>query len=350
MKEWIANLLKGFLLVAMFWPMLLAHGQTAEAEANAEAEAARAEAREELAEAREDLAEAARRMAEMQNEYGQFITEMEIETSVAPKPGRAVLGVVLGQFDDDRGVQVIALTPGGAAREAGVRRGDRLVAINGEPVGERGPDAAVADLFPEDLEPGDVVDLTVQRDGGQLELEIAVEARAGGHHRHVEIRRLMEEMGEEMAHIRIPRPDAPTIHMHEIMRDPLAGMWDRGWPLGSRTQLTNNHDGLAAYFGTGEGVLVLRIDDDNALGLRSGDVILRANGETVERPADLGRLFIDAEAGAEVTLDIVREGREETVTGTVPDERMGALRMPRAPRPPKAPSPPAAPPADGTRM
>lgn len=335
MKECIVNALKSALLVMMFWPMLLAHGQTPEEQA--EAENARAEAREELAEARRDLAEAARRMAELQREL--VTTEVEIE-SVAPRTGRAVLGLVLGQFDDDRGVQVVALTPGGAAREAGIRRGDRLVAINGEPVGERSPESAITDLFPDDLQPGDVVDLTVQRDDGQLELVFAVEAREGGHHRYVEIREMLGDLGHELAELRIPHPEAPTVHLHGLLADPLAGMWDRGWPLGSRTQLTNNHEGLAPYFGTGEGVLVLRIDEDNSMGLRSGDVILRANGEDMTRPADLGRLFIGGEAGQEVTLDIVREGRDETITGTIPDERVGRMlfpRPPRAPRPPQAP-------------
>jgi uncharacterized protein (DUF2249 family) len=81
--------------------------------------------------------------------------------------------------------------------------------------------------------------------------------------------------------------------------------------------------GLGAYFGTDRGVLVLRAEPDNAYGLRSGDVILAVDGDTVDSPAELLRALRHAEPGQDVALEIRRERQAQTLEVTMPENRLG---------------------------
>ena len=68
-----------------------------------------------------------------------------------------------------------------------------------------------------------------------------------------------------------------------------------------------NHDGLADYFGTREGVVVLRAAPDNAWQVKSGDVILRVGGQPVRQPSDISRVVRRSGPGP-LTIDVLRAG------------------------------------------
>jgi len=58
-------------------------------------------------------------------------------------------------------------------------------------------------------------------------------------------------------------------------------------------------------------------------GLKSGDTILKVNGEEIDNARDLSRKIASMDPGKEVTLTIWRDGKEETKSlklGTLPDE------------------------------
>ena len=73
--------------------------------------------------------------------------------------------------------------------------------------------------------------------------------------------------------------------------------------------------GLATYFGTGEGVLVLEVDEDSELGLEPGDVILRIGSRSVDDPGRVHELLETYRGDEEITIEVMRNKQRVTVTG-----------------------------------
>ena len=94
------------------------------------------------------------------------------------------------------------------------------------------------------------------------------------------------------------------------------------YALGDRSELTANHPGLEQYFGTGKGVIVLRIDADNELGLTDGDVIMEVDDTAVARPTDVARQLLSKEQGSAIELLVMREGNAERISGTIPEKAL----------------------------
>lgn len=85
-----------------------------------------------MKEAEEQMAEAARQMAELSRRQLPQMAEIRRYVSMA---GRPVLGVTIGRVENSgpvEGVEIMAVSPGGAAAEAGLRAGDVITSINGE--------------------------------------------------------------------------------------------------------------------------------------------------------------------------------------------------------------------------
>ncbi|HET7275990.1 MAG TPA: PDZ domain-containing protein [Longimicrobiaceae bacterium] len=89
--------------------------------------------------------------------------------------------------------------------------------------------------------------------------------------------------------------------------------------IGSRgvagAEFTELNDGLASYFGTDEGVLVIRVSPETPAGragLRAGDVILRADDEAIDTVGDLRATIIRAR-DREIPLQILRQGDRMTL-------------------------------------
>ena len=79
---------------------------------------------------------------------------------------------------------------------------------------------------------------------------------------------------------------------------------------------------LGQYFGTTEGVLVIRAPKDKSLGLRGGDVVQAVDGRKPAGPAHLLRILRSYERGETFKLDILRNRKRETVTARL-GEREG---------------------------
>ena len=150
--------------------------------------AAMREARAELREARNELRALTRRIGELQRRTGE-LDGKTLSFTYLSDPKRAMVGVVLDQRDD--GVFIAAVTPGGPAEKAGIRAGDKLVSVGGKAIAQpadgkaRTPGEALfadgsvvqaRDLIGR-LEPGQKVDLVVERDGKRQSLQVAAERR-----------------------------------------------------------------------------------------------------------------------------------------------------------------------------
>jgi membrane-associated protease RseP (regulator of RpoE activity) len=93
-----------------------------------------------------------------------------------------------------------------------------------------------------------------------------------------------------------------------------------GYTIGMRAiagaELAELNPGLGEYFGTLEGVLVLNAADGTPAaraGLRSGDVITRANGQEVTTITTLRRIVDRAPPGSTIRLEVLRRGTRSSV-------------------------------------
>lgn len=252
----------------------------------------------------------------------------------APRPGvfsfttnRGRIGVVVKTEADatgDRvGARIEAVTPGGPADDAGLKAGDIITRFKGTALGgvraeqadESGPGMQLIELA-RALEPGD----TVQ-----------VEYRRGTENRRATI--VAEDLGWSMV---TPRGGAFTVEpdFRMNLEDGVRGFaYAFGAPWGRLEMVTLNPD-LAEYFGTREGVLVVKAPADSGLPLRGGDVIVSIGGRKPSSPSHAMRILGSYEEGEAVALEIVRKQRRQTVTWTVPAaERRFRNLMPRIEEP-----------------
>lgn len=128
-----------------------------------------------------------------------------------------------------------------------------------------------------------------------------------------EVRRKLEEATRELGR-ELPR----------LRLDLEAEGLRRGLPFGDRrrfgVELMPLSEQLASYFDVNDGLLVVSVQDDSPAsrsGVRAGDVVLTVNGRAVMDVRD----FADAIAGSqtEVTLTVMRDKKETTLTATIPE-------------------------------
>jgi C-terminal processing protease CtpA/Prc len=90
-----------------------------------------------------------------------------------------------------------------------------------------------------------------------------------------------------------------------------------GRTAGFGLELTELNPGLAEYFSSDVGLLVLDVDEDSTLGLMPGDVILAIDGREVEDQGDVRRILGSYEDEETVSFTVVRKGQEIMVEGTL---------------------------------
>jgi len=90
------------------------------------------------------------------------------ERPVRPRGGRVRLGIIPEYTDDNKGVLLQGVSPGSPAEKAGLKAGDRIIAINGKRVENI---EQMMSLYGE-LEPGKAAELTILRDGQELKVQI----------------------------------------------------------------------------------------------------------------------------------------------------------------------------------
>ncbi len=229
---------------------------------------------------------------------------------------RPSLGIILGAGffdaagDDELGATIVAVTPGSPADEAGLQPGDVIVAWNGERLSDSGNDSrwvasqASRELVARSrqLEEGDSVILRYLRDGDELEVSIVA--------RELEI-------GPKVAAGWVGQPDF-TFRVAPGGEWQSAKPWffSRGW---LDMEMVEINPELGEYFGSDSGVLVVRgPEEDEILGLMSGDVILRIGEREVKNPEHVMRILRSYEPDEELSVDIIRHRSSETLTGKVP--------------------------------
>lgn len=301
------------------------------------AEAREAELEYKMQQAERQMAEAARQIAELTSERLPQLHRLERRIEIM-RDGRPRLGVTIG--DDAKGgpvegVHIIAVTPGSAASDAGLRAGDVITAVNDESLSAAEAGEANRKLldFMAAIEEGDILDVEYLRDGkvGKVEIEpravnmnfFAFRDGPGGH----------------------KIPAMPDVHIAPHAFDGLKNAFTFSW-LGNvwaDMELVELNEGLGKYFGTDSGLLVVSAPESSALQLEDGDVIKKIDGREPTSVRHAIRIFSSYQPGETLKLEIRRDKKRRTLDITMPDERSSWVSphpapvrpasVPMAPRP-----------------
>ncbi len=238
---------------------------------------------------------------------------------------RARLGIKVNlqaRGTDSLGAYVESVSPNGPAATAGMRSGDVITKLDGKSVlagGRAEQDADERQSLPglrlielaARLEPADTVPIEFLRGKDRRTVSVVTEDEpdtfAGG------------PGGSRSFGMRFFRPGGPRDDVPMPAGDFMdMGPGDRfeflaGSPLGD-LELAPLNPELGQYFGTTDGVLVIRAPKDGTLGLRGGDVVQTVDGRKPAGPSHLLRILRSYERGETFKLDILRNRKRETVT------------------------------------
>lgn len=238
---------------------------------------------------------------------------------------RAQLGVFVQTRSDDEtdaiGAVLESVTPGGPADEAGLQAGDIVVSFNGKRLagdnpdvdpGESGPARRLIDLVGE-MDEGDDVVIEYQRDG-QDHRTTATLRKVDNDFSLFRFRRGEEPMDFNFR-LQPPRAPMERAEVWPPSGDLITVMMSSLW---ADIELVSLNEELGEYFGTSDGLLVIRAPDDD-VNLRGGDVILAIDGREPRSPSRALRILRSYEPGETMSLDIMRNRQRMTVEVTVPE-------------------------------
>ena len=253
----------------------------------------------------------------------------------------ARIGVTVQDLDETAakeartGVLVETVDAGGPGDKAGLKSGDTIVEFDGDRVRS----ARQFQRLVQESAVGRAVALIVSRGGQRVPLNVTPEPWTIGDDLNVRIlgspgvlRALPPTPPSPPAAPRAPRPapPPPAFDFDVLNGDgPLTIVTGRGH-LGLTTEELSSQ--LAQYFGVKEGVLVKSVQDGSAgakAGVKAGDVITSINGSHVYDPSDISRAVNRMDAGAEFSLDVMRDHKTQTLKGKIestPARRRSAVR------------------------
>jgi len=270
-------------------------------------------------EAERRMAEAARQVAELSMRRlprGERL-ERIIRTGRGP-----VLGVTIGPAEGDEsveGVEIYGVTPGGAAEEAGLHAGDIITSINGETLTADNAEIATAKLldFMNGVEEGDELELEYLRQGKSATVALAPRAMDANAF-------AFSFDGENFRSPDFNVRVAPPVGGNSFVWMSDAG----GFGDMEMVKLTER---LGRYFGTAEGLLVVRAPDNDVLKLEDGDVILSIDGRKPKSVSHAMRILGSYQSGEKLEIEIMRDKRSRTVEIEMPDNRRSYARPLPAP-------------------
>ncbi len=343
-----------FLAVVGVAPALMAQDVEREQQRREEAEHQLQEALAQLEQAIQQLREAETEDAQRQMEQAMTAlraAQRELRTDfgyrVMTRPGRGGVSVYsyvnempqIAVFGDDRprigvlvqtnrdeetdpiGAMLTAVTPGGPAEEAGLEAGDIITKANGVALASSGrryenPGERFIEVV-RDLEEGDELSVTYERGGETLTVTLSPRVIESGAFAYAFQDSLLGAWEprlrfspEIMVEPRIERFFAEPSEMIATIEMPHRWL---------NVELVTLDEDLGAYFGTTEGLLVVRAPSDADLNLRSGDVILQIDGRAPTSPSHALRILRSYEGGETVSMQIMRNKSRTTVDFTVPE-------------------------------
>jgi S1-C subfamily serine protease len=268
----------------------------ADAAKSDDSEASRASRQQRLDAAQRRLERAAQEVAEL----SMSLSEEEVAAATPrARQQRAVLGVNIGSDEDDdrgEGVEVLSVSPGGGAAEAGLKSGDVLLAINNKVLRRDEEGSARAKLLGalRSVKPGDKVTVKYRRDSRARSVDVATKPISD----RVVI--------------------SPRIGKLERFEIPSIAFSRAGGILGN-AELVPLNPKLGQYFGTDKGLLVVRAPSDDNLELEEGDVILEIDGRAPTSTSHAMRILSSYQPGEKLTLNVMRRKRRNNIEFVVPE-------------------------------
>jgi S1-C subfamily serine protease len=265
-----------------------------------------------LAAARQKLEAAARDVAQLSSQLGRSAM-----AQVRSLRTRAVLGLQLQTQPSakEQGATVMGVSPGGPAAEAGVAPGDVIIALNGESTTGANAPRLVVDRMAA-VKPDAKVSVKVLRDGKPR--EFTVTARAG-------MVDLIPSFGGPGPRWRADEPNEIWQQI-ELRPGPGGGIG----AIFEGMELADLSPALGQYFGTAQGVLVVRVPHEGEfLKLQDGDVILSIDGRVPENSSHATRILRSYQPGEKIRLRIMRQKKSLELEGMLPERR----RVGRGPAP-----------------
>ena len=253
--------------------------------------------------AQERLDEAAREVAELSMALSEDAMPFVMQFH---GPGsRAVLGLNIGAGSEEAdGVKVINVSPGGPAARAGLKAGDVLLRVDDASLKRDDAGSPRAKLLRHlrEVEPGDTVKLQYRRGDRTATADVKAEVL-------------------EHPNFTIPLPPGAPLPPRAMGFGHFAGAFGAAELVALTPQ-------LGRYFGTEEGLLVVRAPRDERLKLEDGDVILDIDGRKPSSPAHALRILGSYQSGETVKLNVQRMKKRLTLEVAVPDSpRRADARM-----------------------
>ena len=238
---------------------------------------------------------------------------------------RARLGLKVNlraRSTDSIGAYVDAVTPNGPAAKAGIQSGDIITSVDGKTVLAGG--SAEAGSQRESLPGLRLIELAARLAPHDT---IPVQFRRGKDRKTVSLVTADEPdilfrgpPGERSFAFRLG-PDGPR-RMAMPFEDQVEGQFGGSPPvfygsLLADLELAPLNSDLGRYFGATDGVLVISVPKESQLGLKGGDVVLAVDGRKPTTPSQLLRILRSYEVDETLKLDVLRNHKRETVTGSL---------------------------------
>ncbi len=205
----------------------------------------------------------------------------------------------------DSGVKVVSVSPGSPAEKAGLKWGDFITMFNGVRLtGVEDPDDQLRKQA-EDLEVGDTVSVEFRR---------GAEKKSG--------KMVAADLGPNAFAYAFTDDSAMHMEMPGMTEQlpKMFGMLPGRW---MDMEMVSLNKDLGEYFGTPEGVLVVRAPKDSSLALKSGDVILSIDGRKPTTPPQALRILRSYDRGESFEVVVLRQKKKVTLTGKVSDRDRG---------------------------
>lgn len=230
----------------------------------------------------------------------------------APSTGHSYLGVDIRDITpdrmsalnlkDERGVEITMVDGDAPAGKAGLREHDVIVGFNGTAVQS---EEQLRRLIRE-TPPGRTVSMDISRAGNPMKVSVQLADRG-------------KMVAEALPRVQALPQFPEFAELPNRMDIPVFTVYSSS--LGMQTENLTRQ--LGDYFGVknGEGVLVRNVERDSVAeraGIKAGDVIIRVANEKLSDRTDLARVLRKHRDGGKLSLLVMRDKKEQTLTIAVP--------------------------------
>ncbi|NOR54411.1 MAG: PDZ domain-containing protein [Candidatus Aminicenantes bacterium] len=252
----------------------------------------------------------------------EVVTEVSSEIKKEGRVRRGWLGVSTDEDEEGR-VMIIGIDGESPAELAELKRGDIVLEFEGKEV-------TSFEMLRDEIrkrKPGEGVTLKIERNGKTRNVKV----RLGEY---------SEEEGWREFEFKFPRlfptprppisPRPPVSPKPPVLRTPRVFSWglEQKKFIGVYLQPLNRE--LSEYFGVekGMGLLIATIREDSPaekVGLKIGDVIVKADGVRVQRAEQLSRIIQGKEKGNRIKIEFLRNKKKRTVEVEVEEEEKSSF-------------------------